>query len=107
MAYGSAMNLNQMGVYTAVGGNYGTFPAAYPANPFRANQMAAGPAKMVGMLMQLLQSFAQLQNSWSQTLGSPFQRPTAYQPDYQVPTYLLLPAVLLKSLTWQNAMPSN
>ena len=93
MAYASAMSFNQMGGYAAVGGNYGTFPAGSLASPFQTNQMSAGPAQMIGMLMQLLQSFAQLQSSWAQTLGSPQQLPyppfsnsVQQPPAYPVPT---------------------
>ncbi|MBX3166376.1 MAG: hypothetical protein KF760_03145 [Candidatus Eremiobacteraeota bacterium] len=71
------MNLNSMGGYAAIGGNYGAFPVSYP---FQSQPLSAGPGQMLQMLMQLLQAFNSLQSSWAQTLGHPGQPSQAYAP---------------------------
>lgn len=102
MAYGSGMNLNQV---TGFGNLRGAFGASSSAmGTFQTTAPGGGnPNQMMGMLMQLLQAFSSLQNSWSQSLGqnapvppsfSPAQvpfpgcsSPQAFQPAYQAPVY--------------------
>ncbi|MBN9417520.1 MAG: hypothetical protein J0I12_18875 [Candidatus Eremiobacteraeota bacterium] len=102
MAYGSGMNLNQMNGFGPVRASFGTFQTT-TVNPYQASPLLGGQNQMMGMLMQLLQAFSSLQNSWSQSLGQSAQVPQAYtpaqvpfpgcnspqafQPAYQAPAY--------------------